>query len=478
MQAMSNSLKDRTAIPAIVKNCLDSQPGKYSLISHSGTQTLEETATMIGMPAEKMLRAVLFTNGTNMFMSVLPLSRALDFKVLKTRFGGHIRVATNQELEEYSRELEGKLIPPISQLVTLPIIIDSDIRKLDKVCFEAGSHHNVITMNAEDFILMQRGPVYFDNIAFEIENPLDESGVVPDTISVSSIRERISTIYELPAMPTTSSQLIMLRNKKDASVGELAAIIETDPSLSAQTLRYARSALFGYRGEVKTLNEAISRVLGFDMVMNLAMGISIGRAFKNPLDGPVGLNAYWQHSVAAAELTRRLAKKMSTSKRPAPGTAYLAGLLHNFGFLMLGHLFQPEFYLLNKLAAANPGVPVVELEKRMLGMGQAQEAIGLGHAHIGAWLMEAWNMPEEIIVSVLEHHTDNYKGKHASIVNLIQVANKLLSRIGLGDEGEVPLSLSLLKSLDLDADTVDEIFEQFVESELPEVTMIAEIMSA
>lgn len=478
MQPMSKSSMHSTEMPAIVKNYLDGQTAEYSVISHSGTQTLEETATMIGMPSENMLRSVIFTNGMNMFMAVLPLSKALDFRVLKNHFGGQIRVATKDEIAVFTENFMDNVIPPISQIVTLPTIIDSDIRKLEKICFEAGCHHNAVVMDANAFVLMQKVPVYFDDIAFPITQVVAKGEAIPDSISVSSIRERIASIYELPAMPGSSSQLIMLRNKPDASVAELAAIIEMDPSLAAQTLKYARSPLFGYRGEINTLGDAIARVLGFDMVLNVAMGIAIGKAFKNPADGPLGLNAYWQHSVATAELARRLAQKMPTAKRPAPGTVYLSGLLHNFGFLLLGHLFQPEFYLLNKLAAANQGVPIVDLEKRLLGMGQAREAIDLGHAHIGAWLMDAWKMPEVVTISVREHHTVGYTGKHAAVVNLIQVANKLLARVGIGDEGEVPLPLNLLRSLELDAGAVEATFDKFVETGLPEVSLIAEVMTA
>ena len=54
---------------------------------------------------------------------------------------------------------------------------------------------------------------------------------------------------------------------------------------------------------------------------------------------------------------------------------------------MLGHLFLPEFRLLNKFAAANPDKTLVELEGRLLGMGGARELLAMGDARMGVWLM-------------------------------------------------------------------------------------------
>ena len=171
------------------------------------------------------------------------------------------------------------------------------------------------------------------------------------------IRRRIEQIYELPPMPAVARRVLQLRNNPGASVAELAAIVELDPSLAAQVVRYAVSPFYAYRGKIGSIHDAITRVLGFDMVMNMALGLATGKSFRNPCDGPLGLHAFWQHAVYSATLVQALAKRMLPNARPQPGMAYLAGLLHNFGFLLLGHLFLPEFKLLNKLVIAHPESP-------------------------------------------------------------------------------------------------------------------------
>lgn len=278
------------------------------------------------------------------------------------------------------------------------------------------------------------------------------------------IRRRIEQVYELPPMPEMARQVLQLRNNPDASIADLAAIVELDPSLSAQVVRYAASPFYAYRGKIDSIHDAITRVLGFDMVMNMALGLATGKSFRNPCEGPLGLHAFWRHAVYSATLVQALAKRMPPSQRPQPGLVYLAGLLHNFGFLLLGHLFPPEFKLLNKLVAAHPESPVTALEKCVLGMGQAQNLLEMGHARIGSWLMQSWQMPEEIVVTLQEHHNPAYAGDHAVFPHLVMISDHILKGRDIGDAPDAELPPFSLEVADLSADTVLEVVEQLFEN--------------
>lgn len=277
------------------------------------------------------------------------------------------------------------------------------------------------------------------------------------------IRRRIEQVYELPPMPEMARRVLQLRNNPEASITDLASIVELDPSLAAQVVRYAASPFYAFRGKINSIHDAITRVLGFDMVMNMALGLATGKSFQNPCDGPLGLHAFWRHAVYSATLVQALAKRMPPASRPQPGVVYLAGLLHNFGFLLLGHLFPPEFKLLNKLVAAHPESPVTALEKCVLGMGQAQNLLEMGHAQIGSWLMQSWQMPEEIIITLREHHNPAYAGDHAVFPHLIMVADHVLKGRDIGDAPDAGLPPVSLETIGLEEETVLEIADQLFE---------------
>lgn len=262
----------------------------------------------------------------------------------------------------------------------------------------------------------------------------------------ANIKQRIEQITELPPMPEMAQKVVHLHANPYAQVEDLAHLIETDPSLAAQIIRYARSPFFGYRGNISSVRDAISRVLGYDVVMNIALGIAAASPFKNPTDGPLGLNAFWRHAVYSAALTQSIGNALPKNHRPRSGIAYLAGLLHNFGFLLLGHLFKEEFAMLNRAVSASPDLSVLEHEERLLGVG---------HTEIGAWLMQAWNMPIEIIIALREHHNTDYRGEHACYANLVLIANHLLKSYDCSDGCGEDLPVALLQELGLHEHLLD-----------------------
>ena len=256
---------------------------------------------------------------------------------------------------------------------------------------------------------------------------------------VSAVEKRIEQVYELPPMPELGRRILALQSDSNAGVQQLAKIVELDPSLAAQVIRYASSSYYGYAGRITNIHEAIARVLGYDMVLNLALGLAAGRSFHIPDDGPLGLTRFWEHAVCSAVLVQKLGAILPDGMRPSAGLCYLCGLLHDFGILLLGYLFPPEFKLLNNMASAHPGQSVSELECRLLGMGQAKDMLAMGHARVGAWLMQAWKMPEELRIALLEHHNPDYLGANEVLVHLVQLADYIyLHMAELPTASEIP----------------------------------------
>ena len=179
------------------------------------------------------------------------------------------------------------------------------------------------------------------------------------------------------------------------------------------------------------------------------------RPFKVPAEGPLGLNAFWRDATHSAALTQALCNAMPRAQRPRPGTAYLAGLLHNFGFLLLGHLFPEGFAELQQAVIDEPTAPIVELEQRV---------IGATHMEMAAWLMEAWNMPQEIQVVQQEHHNLDYAGSHANYVHLVALADRLLKGLDMGDAVSAELPASLLAAVGISEEQAMKVLDRTMES--------------
>lgn len=445
-------------IPYVAMNYLCEQEIEYEVINHPRTDNLEQAAGLTRVPLHKFARCIMLKDDNGLVMVVLPVNYVLDFNAIHTNLGRpFLDLADPDDFSEIFSGCENGSYPPIGEAFNVESLVDESLLDGEHVYFEPGIHTALLRICGSGFCKISKN-ARKGRFAHPLSDMMNADLSIQYTPH-TEIKRRVEQIYDMPVMPEMATRIMKLRNNPDASVDDLASIVELDPSLAAQVLRYAASPLFGYKGKIKSVHHAISRVLGYDMVMNMAVGIAIGRSFRITKEGPLGLDAFWQHATYCAALTQELAKLLPESQRPSSGMVYLTGLLHNFGFLLLGQLFQPEFYLLNKLAAANPKTPITQLEQCVLGLGHAQGVLEMGHAQIGAWLMRAWNLPEEIIIATREHHNLDYNGAHSDCVHLIMVANRLLKRYGIGDALNDELPDSVLDSLGLKEEQAVEIME-------------------
>ena len=217
-------------------------------------------------------------------------------------------------------------------------------------------------------------------------------------------------------------------------------MIETDASLTAQTLRHARSPYYGYSSEITSVADAITNVLGFDAALTTSLAIASRGSLQIPMEGRLGTEALCQHSLYSAVLAKSLCRYIPKERGVLPGTAYLAALMQNMGFLLLGHMLKPDYQQLCRALEANPDTPLLQLEDKTLG---------INHTQIGAWLMRSWNMPAELTISLREHHNVLYHGEHAAYVQLIALVNTLLKQHGIGDATNEHSMDMLLKALNI-----------------------------
>lgn len=434
---------------------------------HPRVGCLHEAAQSCGIAAFEVARTVLLRDAMGMVVAVVPLNTTIDFTRLRAWLKRDLRPVAGPEADRLFPDCAPRCHPPFGDLYGLNTIVERGLLELPQVYFEPGCPSSLVRVSGRDFQFLlgraSRGAFTElakgapgtggDAPADVVEQLARDSNYRPP--SEEEVRRRLEQVYRLPAMPAVATRILALVADPNCTAKSLAELIEMDPSIAAQVIRYARSSFFGYRGTVDSIQAAITRVLGFDIVCNLAVGIAAGRVFRLPADGPLGLNAFWRHAVYAASLAQALVRHMPERVGLKPGTAYLAGLLHNFGILLLGHMFPPEYAFLNRLVAAYPETPLSVIERRLLGMGGAQKLISLGHAQMGGRLMRHWNMPPEVVAVTERHHDPAYEGEAADYVMLIRLVNALLARQGMGDEPGAVLEPAWLSRFELDARIVD-----------------------
>lgn len=261
------------------------------------------------------------------------------------------------------------------------------------------------------------------------------------------MRASIGQLQTLPPLPGIALRIMQLATDPTADAAKLTAIIELDPLLSAQVIRWARSPLYAYRRQITSVEEAINRVLGFDFIFNLAFGLSALAALNVPKDGPIGTRSFWIHAMASTRLMPMLSNQMPVEKRIPHVQLFLPALLHNIGYPLLGDQFPKEFSYLNSLILANPMISILDLEKI---------ALGVDHNMLGAWLMRSWGMPKPVIDIVSHHHDANYSGDNCQLNLLTYLNDSLLGSLGIGDAQLQSYSDKLLTQLNLSTESIDQ----------------------
>jgi HD-like signal output (HDOD) protein/prolyl-tRNA editing enzyme YbaK/EbsC (Cys-tRNA(Pro) deacylase) len=426
-------------LPDAVRNHLDQRQIPYRLLVCPPDETLGQTADRLAIPTDRLIRVVLLEDHSGLTMAILPHNHILDFSTLCQLLQRDLEplygIETSRVFQGHGCKIGSH--PPLPDAFGIPALVDDSLAALpgdEEIFFDSGGGDTLIGMHAADFrkLLSQACWKRFAISTDDLDQLMSQQPLTPrDLDSLTSrytptrLRADIETITELPVMPWTAQQILALRDNPHTTVEDIIPIVEQDPSLAAQVIYWARSPLHGYSGAVDSLRTAIEQVLGLENTLNLLLGSSMSRVFQIPADGPVGLQAFWRHSVHCASLTVELAKLVPEPARVKPGLAYLSGLLHDFGYLVLGHVFPARFFLFNRFLAVNRHLPRDVVERHVLGTE---------HWHIGAWLMQAWSMPEEVIAGVRWHHHEDCTQPHAEYSNLVLIANRLLHNIGLSEE--------------------------------------------
>ncbi|WP_409524537.1 HDOD domain-containing protein [Nitrincola sp. MINF-07-Sa-05] len=260
------------------------------------------------------------------------------------------------------------------------------------------------------------------------------------------VKQRLEDTLGLPAFSQTTQKLLLLRSDPSADVDRLLSVIRVDPSLSAQVMSWAVSPYYAAPGRIESVDDAVIRVLGFDLVVNLALGVAMGKVMQVPGHSVRGATPFWLQSVTMATLAERLAKVMPAAIRPKPGLVYLSGLLNNFGYLLLAHLFPPQFSTLTRYIEANPHMPYELVEQQVLNLTREQ---------VGAWLLESWSIPPEVCFAVRYQNHPEIEGDAVIYARLLHVANCLLRQQGLCDGPLVELDPQLLEQLQLKPSVVE-----------------------
>lgn len=451
-------------VPASVQSLLQNQKVAYDIAT---TPFTDEDKRLIwhdqhlrNMSAAKSL---ILQDDQGRVQVIIAADRLLDLKAVNRQLGRELNATSREDIRKFCATHKLDSIPALPKLAGLQTLVDKSLMDRKELLLDSGSEEQLVRIDRSEFEQILEGATLCDisvplaPLEAEDFNTSDTDQILGAVRNFTQLRikQRLEETLELPPLSDTAQRIIKLRVNPNADISDLAQIVETDPSLAAQVVSWAASPYYSAPGKIKSIHDAIVRVLGFDMVLNLALGLSLGKTMQIPKQGPHGTLPYWQQAVYMAATIEGLVTAIPRDHRPSFGMAYLCGLLHNFGYLILAEVFPPYFQSYCDMADANPHVAHQAIERHLIGVTREQ---------LASTLMSLWSMPEEVVVGLRHQNNPEYKGDNAAYAKLIFVAKRLLLQhnIGVGPKLEIPPSV--FEELHLDPEKAEQTVQNILES--------------
>ena len=231
---------------------------------------------------------------------------------------------------------------------------------------------------------------------------------------------------QIPVYSSTVSRLQTTVDNEDADAKQIEGVLGQDPALAAQVLRVANSPFYGGLSKVSTIGAAAQR-LGLKQVVNIAV-LTAQRAAHTSAD-PVTkslMQRLWEHSVGCAIGAKWIAEHANC--REVANEAFMAGLLHDVGSLML-------LRVLESVRANHPRQPMPE--------SLILEVVASQHAEQGAALIRQWGLPESYAQVAASHRAPEYDTTD-TVTTIVRLADQACHKIGIALTSDPSIRLSTL----------------------------------
>lgn len=228
------------------------------------------------------------------------------------------------------------------------------------------------------------------------------------------VLDRLISCREVTALPQVLAEVIRMVGEEETSTKQLSEIILKDPALTARVLRAVNSSFYGLKHSINTVNQAVV-TLGVRPVKAIVLSVCLYRVFEQKNQGMDRVR-FWRHSLETAIACREIA---SICGYQPVEEAFVAGLMHDLGFLLMETNFPDQF---------NAVMQKAENYENLVGL--EEEIMGINHARVGAFLVDLWKLPAVYGAAIGRHHVD-FDGEFDA--QPVERENRLVHIVSLGD---------------------------------------------
>lgn len=246
-----------------------------------------------------------------------------------------------------------------------------------------------------------------------LQSPIKLTKPTPESIR--------ATVDQLQPIPQVALKILRLLHDDDQDFTGIANELRRDQVLAGKVVSVCNSSMFAGNIRIDFLNAALL-LLGKSNFIKTIISAAVDTFYNQSGSGySLCKGGLYHHAVGTAIIAEQIA--LLTGKVP-PSTAYIAGLLHDIGMVVLDQHLAPHYPLFYRELQMD-GCNMLELEKKHLGMD---------HCTAGRELSNRWNLPPVLSEAIYFHHRpEEAVGNEISrLPFVIYLADLIMSRFNSG----------------------------------------------
>ena len=227
----------------------------------------------------------------------------------------------------------------------------------------------------------------------------------------------LSGIKNLPSIPKVVFEVTKLLNNPKTSASSLAELISKDQGLTSRILTVANSPLYGIKRRVSSIEFAVL-ILGFQDIHSIVTALSLVDTINIVPGTNFDPAEFWMHSMVVGTAARGISQHLGFD---FGGEAFVAGILHDIGELVIYKFFNKEF----------DSVLQRSISKKLSIIDSEMDVLGMSHQEMGKYLADTWNLPEILCDAINYHHSPVQTTGNKKFVSTIHLVDYMTHRLGI-----------------------------------------------
>ncbi len=229
-----------------------------------------------------------------------------------------------------------------------------------------------------------------------------------------SAQELINQFTDAKTLPHVVIRVSQLAASETSTMQDFEEVIKLDTVLVSRLLRLVNSSYFSLSNKIESISKAVV-FAGMKNLRNLVAVEALRGMFSGKGKG-LSREDLWLHSATVAILADMIAKRIFSLENE---DIFLAGIIHDIGLIIEDQVIGDQLRKACEMYR-NGDALLTACEKKIMGTD---------HCEVGWLFASEWNLEEEVVEAIKNHHHHTVAQPLESVASILQLAEYIAGRM-------------------------------------------------